>query len=449
MFIQRITNLFSSISLYLEKSSERKKILKNLTWLLSERGLKVIAELGVGTWMARYLGPQNFGVYNYSLAIISLFSAFTNLGLSGIVVRDLVRNQQRELEILGSTLFLKIVAGLIGTLAILIFASVANFQTVVVKLALSILSLSLTFQAFDTIDLYFQSKIRSKYTVIIKVIIIAVSSIVKIALIALNASVLAFAAIASGEFAFTALGLALIYQANEKQLFQWKFNLKTAKSLLSQSWPLIISQMGVVIYFKVDQIMIQNFLNLESVGIYSAAVRLSESCYFLPGLVMASLFPSILQSKHISESAYIQNFQKSYNLMAAIAYAIIILGIFSSNILVSLLYGEDYQEAGLILSIHLTSSLFIFLGAVLSKWLISEELIFFSLTRHGAGACMNLLLNLFFIPAYGILGAAIATVLSYGVATYGACFLDSRTRIAGTMMTQAIFMPLYWLKKNQ
>ena len=100
------------------------------------------------------------------------------------------------------------------------------------------------------------------------------------------------------------------------------------------------------------------------------------------------------------------------------------------------------------MAIHIWASIFIFWGQILSKWLVNERLLVFSPIRHGVGAVINITLNLFLIPVYGGIGAAIATVISYAVASYLACFLYPKTRIAGKMMTLAIIFPIRILYKR-
>ena len=62
------------------------KLIGNTGWLFADRILRLGVGLWVGIWTARYLGPEQFGLFNYSIAFVALFSVFATLGLDGIVV---------------------------------------------------------------------------------------------------------------------------------------------------------------------------------------------------------------------------------------------------------------------------------------------------------------------------------------------------------------------------
>jgi O-antigen/teichoic acid export membrane protein len=236
--------------------------------------------------------------------------------------------------------------------------------------------------------------------------------------------------------------LVIAYQYLKNKILNWKFSFVLAKTLLSQSWPLIISSFGSVIYLKIDQLMLAQMTTDASVGIYSVAVRLSEVWYFIPMAIATSFFPSLLKTREQGIEIYHSKLQKVYDLLV---YAALILAIpitFLATPVIKILYGNAYEESGLILSIHIWASVFIFMRALLSKWLIAENMFIFSLVTHASGAIINILFNLLLIPKFGGVGAAIATLISYATASYFALFLHSQTWVMGLMMTKAMLAPI-------
>ena len=193
-----------------------------------------------------------------------------------------------------------------------------------------------------------------------------------------------------------------------------------------------------MIYMRIDQIMIKEMLGERDVGLFSAAVRLSEVWYFIPVIISTSLFPSIVNAKKISDKLYDTRLRRLYTFMIWLAIMIALPMTFLSNWLVTLLYGEAYREAGQILMIHIWAGVFVFMGVASSKWFISEGLQRHLTINTVAGAIMNILLNIFLIPKYGIYGAARATVMSQALASYFMNILFKRTRLNFFRLTRSV-----------
>ena len=242
--------------------------------------------------------------------------------------------------------------------------------------------------------------------------------------------------------------LILFYLKNRLTPLSWTFDKNTAKSLLKESWPLILSGLVISLYMKVDQIMIMNMLGSIDVGEYAAAVRLSEIWYFIPVVISASLFPAILNSREISNKLYYSRIQKLYDLMVCLAFVISISMTFMADWIVNILYGQEYNQTNGVLIIHIWSAVFVFLGVASSKWFIAEGLQLLSFYRTLCGALLNICLNLFLIPLYGIYGAAIATLASQLVASYLFNISNKHARKMFILQTKALLLP-FRILRNQ
>jgi PST family polysaccharide transporter len=211
-------------------------------------------------------------------------------------------------------------------------------------------------------------------------------------------------------------------------IIQLQATLKRTKTLLHDSWPLIISSTAIMVYVKIDQIMLGQMIGDEAVGIYSAAVRISEAWYFIPMGIVASVFPTIVEAKNRSETEYYAHLQKLYNLMTLISIAVAIPMTFLSTPLVVMLFGDAYIEAGAVLAIHIWASVPVFLGVASGTWFLAENRLILRLQRSVIGAITNVILNLALIPNYGVIGAAVATIISYSLADIFLDFLQKKTR---------------------
>ncbi|PMB07717.1 O-unit flippase [Fischerella thermalis CCMEE 5198] len=393
--------------------SELRAVIANTGWLFVDRILRMGAGLVVGVWVARYLGAKQFGLLNYATAFITLFGPIASLGLDNIVVRHLVHDALSKKEILGTAFRLKLLGGIISLLLpISIILLLLQNDTLTVELV-AILGVISIFQAFDTIDLWFQSQVQSKYTVLAKNTAFFLVTLARVILIWMQAPLVAFAWAIVAEYMLGAVGLAIVYRIKGYSFWSWGWSYKLARDLLKESWPLIFSGFAILIYMKIDQIMLGTMMDDQAVGIYSAAVRVSEIWYFIPMAITSSVSPSIFAAKKTSELLYYQRLKKLLRLMALISVVLALPISFLSETIIMMLFGNDYVIAGPILAIHIWASLFVFLGVGADPWFIAESLTDLSLYRTVIGAVINVLLNLLLIPSYGGVGAAIATVIAY------------------------------------
>ncbi len=372
----------------------------------------MIAGLLVGIWVARYLGPEQFGVFSYATAFVAIFGSLAKLGLDGIVVRDLVNEPHKKDLYLGTAFWLKLVGALI-TFIIVAFATLFTSNDYTTNLYIFIIASGIIFQSFEVIDFYFQSKVLSKFVSLCKMAQLLLSSLLKVYFVLTGADLFWFVVVSLIDQIALATTLYIAYKYQKLENFYRYFDSEVAKNFLKNSWPLVFSGLVVMIYMRIDQIMIKEMLGSQEVGVYSAAVRLSEAWYFIPMVITSSLFPAIVNAKKVSKELYYTRLQRLYTFMVWTAIAIALPITFLSDWLVNLLYGKEYMGAGQVLMIQTWAGLFVFLGVASSSWLTSENLQTIAFYRTFAGAIINIVLNLLLIPIYGIAGAAVATLVSY------------------------------------
>jgi PST family polysaccharide transporter len=419
-------------------SPNLRKILSNTSWLFAER----ILRMGVGffmlAWMARYLGADWFGTLNYAIAFVAIFSTLAQLGLNHFVVRDSVSEPSSKYEILGTAFFLRLISGFLLFFSGIVIIFLIRPDDLLSRNVVIIIAGTLILQEFDIIDSWFQSQVQLKYIVWARNAAFIIMTLVRIALIQMKAPLIAFAYAWLAESALSTVGFLIAYQGTGQTILAWRPNWNRAKNLMKVSWPLIFSNLAVMVYIYIDQIMLGQLADAHAVGIYAAAVRLSENWPFLALTLVRSVAPSIMEAKKVSEELYYARIQKFCNLLAIIFYSIAIPMTFLSTPLVVLIFGREYAPAGLILSIHIWSAIFGFFGYVKEIWIATEELTGYAFFASFVGAVINIGLNLWLIPLYQGVGAAIATVISYGFADYVICFIYPPARKFGWVMTKAL-----------
>lgn len=395
----------------------------NTSWMMAEQMLRIVAGLLVGIWVARYLGPEQFGLFSYVLAFTAIFAGIAKLGLDGILVRELINHPQGRDVYLGTAFWLKVIGAF---MVMAIMAAVVPFTSndSTTNLYIFIIAAGLVFQSFEVVEFYFQSQVLAKVVSICKVIQLAMSSAIKVYLVLTQADLFWFVCVTAFDTVSLAVSYFFAYKIRGNVIFLRSFKWRVAKQLLKDSWPLILSSVVVMIYMRIDQIMIKEMLGDYDVGIYSAAVRLSEAFYFIPVLVCSSLFPAILNAKKVSDELYMIRMQRLYTLMIWLAVIIAVPISYMSDWLVIILYGLEYAESSTILAIHIWASIFVFLSVSSGRYLTSEGRTRKVFYRNFSGMMLNVVLNFILIPNYGIVGGAVATFLSWALAGYVYDLLD-------------------------
>jgi PST family polysaccharide transporter len=417
--------------------SDLRKIVANTFWLMADNILRMGVGLIVGVWVARYLGPSQFGLLNYAMAFVGMFDVIAKAGLNEIVTRDLVKATTPRDEILGTALALKLFSSSTAVLlAICITFSISD--DALTPWLVSIIALGMVFQSLDTIDLWFQSQVQSKYTVYARNAAYILVNVTKILLITQKAPMIAFAIVTLAEVALSSIGLTIVYRLAGHSFKLWKASVPLAVKFLQQSWPNILTGLSITVYMRVDQLMVGNLIGNEAVGNYVVGVRLAEIWYFVPISIVSSLTPKIVQSKQESEAVYYDRIQKALNLLVMIFYAIGMGMTCSSGLLINLLYGAKYAAASTTLAIYIWSGVFVSLGLIRNAWIVTESRFRFGSLTTFLGAGLNVLLNFFLIPRYGSVGAAVATVLSYGFSDYLILLFYPPSQKLGWAMTRAL-----------
>lgn len=418
------------------------KYFKNTGWLFGEKILRMIVGLFVGVWMARYLGPDKFGLLDYSMSFVGIFTAISTFGLDSIIIRELVKNQTKSNLLIGTTFWIKLAGSFLVFFFLAIAVKFTSNDYYTNKLIFIIASATI-FQSWNVIDFFFRSKVLSRYIVYVNTGGLLLSSIIKIILILRNEPLIYFAYLILWDSSVLACGYIYIYIKNNQTFKNWKFDKKTAFLLLRDSWPLIISGIAISVYVKIDQIMIKEMIGINAVGKYAVAVRFSEIWYFIPMAIVSSVFPAIINAKKNNEELYNYRLKKLYKFMIILAIIIVIPMTFLGNWIINLLYGSLYSGAGIVLKIHIWSLLFVFIGIANGQWLICENLQIFSTINTFLGAIINIVLNYFLITKMGIEGAAWATVISYAFSGYILLLIFKKTRTNFWIITKTLFIKQY------
>lgn len=425
------------------KTIRQNKFITNSFWLIGEKVISLGVVLVVNILMARQLGAEAFGILSYLLAIFALLSPLSSIGFNALITRELVNQVTDTTKIMSTALAFRVLGSVIALLISGLVLSTWTPEGIAGKQwAFMLFAAVNVFNAFHVIDFWFQAKLRNKTIVVCRLINTLTFSLVKLICFLNEASLDTYIWVHALEFLILAVFfIGAFYRDNAKFVFSaidWRYGVK----LLKQASWLILSGLASIIYLKIDQIMLGEMVSSSEVGLYAVASRLSEVWYFFATAIVTAYFPKILELKQKSVSTeYQDQLQKTCDMLFGLALAIAIVVSLIGPWVVVLLFGAEYQQAGAILIIHIWASVFVFMRALLSKWLIAEHIVKYSLVTHGVGTVINVSLNVVLIPDLGAIGAAIATVVSYAAASYFALFFSRITWPMAKIMSKSLFIP--------
>jgi O-antigen/teichoic acid export membrane protein len=415
----------------------------NTLWLFAEQVLRMVAGFLVGVWVARYLGPEKFGLLSYALAFVSIFQGIAKLGLDGIVVRDLVQEPEKRDVYLGTSFWLKLIAGVITFLIIAIILFIqsiftSNFFTET-NIYILIIAFGIIFQSFEVIDFYYQATVQAKYISLRKIIQLVLSSIIKIILVLIKADLIWFVLVTLFDAISLAIFSWLIYKSQGLPNFLKYFDMDVGKGLLRDSWPLLINSfLTLIILNNINKIYLSNIHGSFSVGIYSSALSIANIWTIITVTINSSLSPAITSAKLNNKELYKERILNLMRILLLISFLSSIATYFFADFLILKLYGYEYTQAIPLLKILVWSNIFIFLGNTSWQWYINENKQQLAVYRLLFGSIITITIGYFLILKFSMYGAAFTTILSYVISFYIGNIISSHTRELFFLQTKAL-----------
>lgn len=380
-------------------------------WLSLDRVFRLSINFIISVILANYLGPEKFGILSYSLSFVILFTFISNLGLNQILIRELVSGKILKEKLLGTNFILRLIGSLFSILIIcfLILFSGINQEY---KTPILLLSLLLVFNCSSVFDDLFQSCHQNKFSSISKIVAVITIASINLLLIKLSASFNYFVIVIVLDSAILTLLLFYFYQKNGGKIFKWSFNLKLSKSLLNESWPLIILGAAALINSKIDQIFIGNMVNNISLGNYAVAAKISEAWLAIPAILAIVISPDLIRKKETDYLGYRVYILKLIKWMFLFAIIFSLLVSFNSNSIISLIYGEKYLLSGSFLGLYIWTGLPYVSFFILNEIFYIEKITRYSLIISAVSIFLNCSLNYFLIIKYASFGAIYASLIS-------------------------------------
>lgn len=410
------------------RNSQLYKILLNASWASFEQFARILSAITVGVLLPRYLGVESFGIYSYALSFSAIIGIVGKGGLDAFIVRDLAKNPDNAATILGTAFRIRLILGIItfGAASVLVVVLNQGFNRY--SFAVVIVSLVYFFQWLEITYFCFQAQVNIKPAIIVRIICIFAFSGLRVLAIYYKLDFVVFVILFAIENIASNVGVGVTYYRSK--LFassrKWTFSENLAREYIKASWSILLANFMVLVYLKIDQVLLQMLSTPIQLGFYAAAARISEIWFFIPVAISWSVFPMLVKSKEAAPQVFEKKVILLYSSMLFLALAVAIFVSIFRRFVVVFLLGPTFDASADILIIHIWSGIFVFLDSIRGKLLISFDKTKFYFLSTVLGAFSNIILNIILIPRYHALGAAIATLISYSVVTFFSAIIFNR-----------------------
>lgn len=412
------------------------RILGNALWIIGCKIGQAILQLLITMFMARYLGPSNYGIINYAVSLVTFFQPLMKLGMDGILVHELISEPRKEGTILGTVIVMNLISGLLciaGIIGFVCITTPGDTDTLIVTL---LYSLVLLMEAVQMLQYWFQAKLISKYTSLAMLFAYVVMSAYQLYLLITGKTLYWFAIAKTLDVFVIDILLVILYFKLGGNRFS--FSKSVAFSLFAKSKYYILSSMMVTIFAQCDRIMLKMMINDTATGLYSAAVTCATMAGFVFSAIIDSMRPGILSSKQISQRDFEKKMAMLYTIVIYVSLVFCIAIMVFAPLIVKILYGIAYVEAVNPLRISILASTFSYIGAVRNVWILAEQKQEYLWRINACGAIANVVLNYILIPYWGINGAASVTLVTQIITNVVINFAIRELRGSVVLMTKGI-----------
>ncbi|ASZ14194.1 flippase [Chitinophaga pendula] len=404
------------------------KVFANSGWLFIDKFARLAIGLVIMAMIARHIGPEAFGIWSYAIALTTIGGGIAVLGLDKLLVKELVSHPERRDTLMATALLLRLATGSVICVLCVGMVMLYRGQPSLYVYCTLIGGLNVIMQSFDVFDYYYQSQHALQQVILPKVGVFLVFCLIKWIYILLDAPLLTFVWC---SFAELVMMYAIIYAVYWRRygLPLWKaFRLAEARYLLGQSWPLLFASLLILLYMKSDQLLLDTLGTPVVLGEYAAAARISEIWYAIPVVIATAMLPGLIAQRERDVQRYEQSVRRWMRLSWWCSFGVALLVTLIARPLIQLLYGIQYPQSALILSIHIWANIPVFLATAIMQCQVAEGAYKLNLYATFTGLLVNVAINIWLIPVMAGVGAAIGTLVSYVAVCTTLIVMDSGAR---------------------
>lgn len=407
-----------TIKFILRQWHSKQLFFKNVFWLYFAEAASKGVRLFVFLFISRYLGPTEFGVFEYFLSFVGLFFLFADLGISNIFIRDYNQSddQKKQLlivEVFTLKLYLSLIFSFIALAGYIFTKNIGNIYIYMVFVL---------FYFFQNVENYFESYFVAKQISYKKFIFNFVSSWVLLAAVIVGLIMWKNILVVAVSYLLSMLSGSLIayllFWRETRIIFDFSFSVSFIrfKYYIINGLPLTLFGLLGFVFFATDKIFITHFLGPQANGIYSIASRFVGVMQSIPSILTLAFFPILSFEVSRSNTNRLQTILFVFTiLLMFIGLLSAILMYFLSEELILFIFGNEFAFSVPILKVFIWILIFLFPTNFLDYFLLSYNKQWLDFILTLLPALLNVVLNIIFIPLFGVFGAVYASIMAQGL----------------------------------
>lgn len=392
------------------------RLIKNVSWIFFGNVAHAVLSFLLNIAVARILSLNDNGMLTYAASWIAFFTAVGTLGFNGIISREFSKDEARGNEYLWSCITARVLFSFLAIIALQIVARVSSPNEPVLHMIILCQSMQILFGSFDMFIYWYRYKNQANVTAVYRLIAFGISAAWRLFAIAVLKSLALYVIGIVAETALFVVFLICFYRRNYTKGIS--ISRSTIRTMLRISYPFIFSAILSTIYGQADKIMLKSMVDNSAVALYNASTTLAGLVVIIPTTLIEGFRPDIMDAKLHDEALYQRRLRQLYAIIfwSCIAYGLFVT-VFARRIIL-IFYGQKYIGAINSLSLIVWYTSFSYFGAINNVYMVAEDKIKLVQITTLMGAIGNIILNLLLIPIWGIVGAALASLLTQFLANF-------------------------------
>lgn len=395
----------------------QKKVFRNVMWALVGKIVGMLGALFVGVLVGRYLGPKNYGLMQYVISYVVIFEILSRFGLTNITIRELSRHPEQKNAILGTCFCLRLFFALVAYLGMLASLLIRREDAWTIRMIM-VYGTCLLIYPFEIIPEYFTSIVRNEFVVKSQILRTCIGMSIKLVLLYVKAPLECFILAATFDFYLLTGGFIRSYQRHVGRLRDWTRDFRRVPFLVSESFPVLLSGAAVIIYQRINVLMLKNMLDESSAGYFATAGTFLSVVLFLPTVLVQSISPLLVRVRERNQARYELLSMRMIGGVTWIAMFMSIGIALTAQQLVLFTYGQKFLPAVPVLQILIWKTVGQALATSGAQVLIVEGLQKWAAIKHGIACVVCIIANWLLIPRYGAIGSAWATILAIATSVF-------------------------------
>lgn len=421
--------------------------LSNTLWLYADKFGRAFVGFFIATWLARSLGPQQFGELNFAQTIVTSFLPLAYLGMASVVVKLLVQRPELTDEILAASILLRGGAVAVTFPLVLLWAWFLAADAPGVMVLVLVMAFAMLAAMGEGYESELQVRMNNRLLSKIRLFAFGVSTVLKIIFIVLEAPLIWFAVL----FSVDALGVTCLlvwhkWQRDGIHFVTWPIQMM--KQLAKLAFPVTIVAVVSTFHLKIDVMLLGYMRPEDQVGYYSAAWKMLEALMYIPLMAVSTVAPAISQSHLESKCKFNQTLIQFFGILFWGMLIISGFGAWIGVYVIPLVFGAQYEQTALVFTVLIWLLPLILPSLVTVQWAINQNRLNYLMEVNLVGLFLGVVLGYLLIDEFGLVGAACSAIASYSIAflIYGLFRPDGREIMR--IQWQAFVWPLRWLEQK-